>query len=1071
MQMLQGWQKPKSLVTAVLARRITAGVVLACLVAVFVCMVRAPYQRPTCTIAVLAPKDVVRPVASFLTATASSLSPSKPLASEAMACDLAHLLCQANGRAVEQSARLGMPQALITLEGPQLKHQSQTLLSTARRNWNAQSTLVLYVSGVLSIENKQPAICDREHEATHGGGELLLLPLVENLQQIECGQILLCLDLVPPNHAAPSVLAAPLIVDQLNELLEQALSKHSRRAQLAVVVHLNSVAQVIERDRNASPLASALARALRESADDGYFDLNRIKEVLSKVSTDTPATSEPLWLTSLNWPTSSQAIRLPQARHTTPSSVDPADPAIADPSTTGKPARALSLDMDIDDQLSDAELWKLGDLALAALTRVEPVTSAQRPPVWLPMPQELSYCQRHPFLVASIEHRWQLLTAARHLSSSPLDANDVRNVVRAMVDLAKGGPQPIQQVAGSLTTAHPPVDLRFDPSQSLLVNAILVGLDGAQREVASQSLKTLCRLTRAIDHSPGQVEFLKEIDQLVTGELSPPLEVTRCRGLCNLRLPWPTLQRLLRLELLTLRSRVDLFGDAPQAVALLDEADALSSQIRAKISLTVDRQLNAQSKLKPNSSPDFAQLEATGVVSDIELDAMTERAQKLTRAAIDHMTAQSLASWSRRDALRHTLLHHAWTRQSGTVHHATQQALAEFSRSWQQLVGNREPRQQSSTPSEPTSEVISLILKSQRLLQDGNAPRRQQIEALLQLNRRVIAVAETLSASLPSPRTAATTTRDSAVEAAALRFFLHLVSSDRTLPAYAWVEERLQQIVEQNIEQAHRQLQDATSLQQSEVEQWLTVWDRLASSLRDQGIPIANQRSAASTLSIQVPAHLDLQGKSSCLVPCTIRYEPSLNSLPQVTTKYDEQALSVQLRERGSPDGLDASQRHLLVSVQRIADRPVKEPIVLLVSHGRTQRRAVIQLQTARPPLVDVLLNSQAGITAIEPGDAIDDKCLLHPNRAQALVFQLRSRQDETLNGQTQVWAAMAPLDDVPSGSITFEAADDWLKSHSGLVPLGQSEDLRLDPETTQRVVLKPLPTIPELKQTPLGLH
>lgn len=1068
MQTLQGWQKSNHRVTPAHVKRVGAIAILVCLLTGFAVLLRSPYERPGLQIAIVAP-GAVPAVAQASKTGSNALAPASVESDnwQALDRDVAGMLCYASGQRLLQIIDEKLPLSCLKrpVDAP-LNQQAEWLSAELTKSLRPHSTLVVYVAGVLSIENNQPAVCCHTHAASHGGGELLLLPMLESLKKTKCKQILLCIDLVTPSNASLAVMTTPLMIDELTESLERSLASYHASTPMAVCIDASSPDQVVRTGRTATPLATALMASVQAEVDVGNFNLHRLKARLVSGTTNQASLPDSIWLTSNHWPATSDTIRLPTVHTKTPEPTSAlAAESISETSTTPTSStQTISPENANVDQLSVEQLWQVGKQAIDRLDRVDGSSDDQPAAAWLPLPARLSYRQRHPFTSAWLEHLWNDLSASRQLSVVEPSSDTLRGFVKYLHSLSPGQRLPEGPSTQNIVTRSPWQDVHLRTTNSLLINATLGRLGIVDSAAGASAQQMLGQLTRAIDQAKSSQECKALIQKLYQNE-SASVESEQCLALCDSGLGWSTLQRVLRLQLVSFRAHLDLFQNHPEVQSLLQDADECSRQVRQELDLRPDSHL------------------------DSELDLLVERGLGLYHAALARMTTMERSIHQRNRLISDSLDAHAWTNVTSISSKETQKSLQSFAQQWKSLPGQFN-----------IAAVEEQCQQAQRLLRDSNAERSKQMDSIRQLNRSVLAAAESRVTELTSLKNSGLLQTDGTFEAGALRLFLNLVSSQRThsapawtashsastLPSSSWLAEKLEQLVEANAEYVLREMQGATALEMADLQRRLTIWDRIAGELVSQGILVTTRSSRDQSLMVDAPVRIDVQRNAFAALPCAIKYETAAAMPPQLKAEYDEQSLDVRLGNEslhsgatvdlpsnGLMDDGDAnkalSTSKVVLTVKRNTGRTVTEPIILLVSQGDAQRRAVVHLTTPQPTMVDVQL-----VASDSPNDLTQESqprasCILWPNRQQPIGLQLTNQKLSTLQTSVQVWGTEVLLTDWPVGTVTEASGQQWLHGHPGLVPLAQAPDVVIDARSQQRITLVPSAVGPDFKKSPLS--
>lgn len=661
MNTLKGWQSTRNQRNLARAQRLGLAVVIACLLIAFTWLLRAPFHRGDLQVILLSPNVSSLNSAGNVQSVDSSDS------------DLAGLLCQVSGAAIADAIGQSLPYSLLELDGRSLQQQVHSLEFCVSKNLKKQSTVLVYLNGVLSLENGQPALCSSGHGATHGGGEIDILPLVELLQHASCHQVLLCIDIVPPNHTGPAIIAAPLIGEQLAESIERSLSQHAGRTPLAVCICMPTCGQTLAAGQFTTALAAAICESIEQEVAASHFNLHRFKDFLAHTmtaSTSADRSAQPIWLTSIHWPITSTAIPF-------------TEPIVAEPKTITEPvdSREPAMERPSHSRRDD-------ESQLAA--------SAQRIR-WLQLPARLSRAQQHPFTTALQTYRMRELAAAGQLRPAASSEKAFRIASQS--------------------------DQTIDATNSLLLNVALGQTGRLSEAECQQSLELLRQLILAMDQAADSKQLLDTIQKLSTSSSIRYLELGRCQEICSSladALDWNTLQRLLRLELLALRSHADLFQDDPSSQRWLRQADIGLNEIRTSI------------------------LSAAASLEDLELVSQIDRTIGLYGAAIDCMTRATDNSLRQHEAIVQSLCNHEWTQVQSLSSQSACQALERFEQAWQQTL--------ESAQAPPSMVLKEQFDSTRRVLADAGMPTGKQIESVLQLDHVVTAALESyLVATANSP--------------------------------------------------------------------------------------------------------------------------------------------------------------------------------------------------------------------------------------------------------------------------------------------------------------------------------
>ena len=90
-------------------------------------------------------------------------------------------------------------------------------------NVHRNSTLLVYISGILSIDGGEPGLCEHSLDAIHGGSKIDILATVRHLQEFRCRQVFLCVDATAPICNQLESVTTNLVWEDFRDRIEKQL--------------------------------------------------------------------------------------------------------------------------------------------------------------------------------------------------------------------------------------------------------------------------------------------------------------------------------------------------------------------------------------------------------------------------------------------------------------------------------------------------------------------------------------------------------------------------------------------------------------------------------------------------------------------------------------------------------------------------------------------------------------------------------------------------------------------------------------------------------------------------------
>lgn len=477
--------------------------------------------------------------------------------------DLPLLLSVANAKQVE-NAILGMhaPMLLRQNDRKSFALSLQQIEANVPLRVKRHSTLVVYVAGVLSVDNSEPSLCDNSRDAVHSGITMEPIRLIHMLQGLRCHRVLLCIDAATPISKGPSQVASSVAWKNLCTKVEKQLLKGGN-SPIAVQLGLNTIGST-RPACNISPLASKLASYFSLDIPSVGRNLFDLQQLLSASDSPDPKRGylslNSRWLVSADWPMESVASQLPALLNTR--AKDNATTSSGPVTTSLTTASTLSINEADETEFaatiasaSTQELFSICDSIFAKWRRSKNPTG----PLPLSIPPRLARQHSHRFAFHNMLTGYTKLRSATLLVPSSVDNLQIRRFTESLECLDRDRPVP----------NHFPLWIRRLPetfpiaintlSQSLIVNAMLESLGHLQYPVDYSGDSVLQELSKqvmgnAVGSAADLAAWIKQLPDASHGYL----EVEWAKEvLSHADVPWELQKAFIQAKMLATRLACD----------------------------------------------------------------------------------------------------------------------------------------------------------------------------------------------------------------------------------------------------------------------------------------------------------------------------------------------------------------------------------------------------------------------------------------------------------------------------------------------------------------------------------
>ncbi|MFO0921552.1 MAG: hypothetical protein U0905_03585 [Pirellulales bacterium] len=420
------------------------------------------------------------------------------------------------------------------------------------RAFSRASTLVVYVCGVLAIDDASPALCETSRDAMHQGPRLHMLSLLEQLDQTRCKRIVLYVDAVAPHSSGPSGIAVPWIVEEFQEALERKLVQLKGTA---ISVRMAFHDESIPKSSLHSASADWLRRCIEKLQLKRQLDLHEFQWIpQGTISTSSPereSSSNFLVLSSPHWEPPQGIVRL--GRLPTTESSEPMEPT--------KPSKAAG-DQDHLELVEQGTTQEVLSIFCTILERwkQKPQRDAL-PALYLDAPMALR--DRCPVAMEALENHYVDWRQSFENGDAVRDDRPLRRLVASMLKLEDG------------TTIDPQLSPWQHDALKCLRPRSLPSVQSWTAEAVLQSYRVLplmphpapvplADFLQHLDGSPNPVDFQAYLHSMENANTTSEEIQWASQILSTRRLEWSLQRELIRNRLLSSRCacRIRLSGNS-----------------------------------------------------------------------------------------------------------------------------------------------------------------------------------------------------------------------------------------------------------------------------------------------------------------------------------------------------------------------------------------------------------------------------------------------------------------------------------------------------------------------------
>ncbi len=938
-------------------------------------VLRRPFARPELQVLILGP-----------------IKPGRVDLDNILSVDLPHRLARANSDYVlNRITELQVPIALKTSSESSLSRVGKELEAVLTPQVHSGATLMVYVSGVLSVGRLEPSLSDTTRDAVSLGGSMDIVQLIDSLQKTRCKHVLLCIDAVMPSADLDGQITASFAWETFTSEIERKVTQ-TDGTPIAIQLALSWIDHRSEKVTN-SKLARCFASVFDDQLQNNRSTLSAIQNLLSQSEIDQSTEHEVLHtaenVVSANWPLESDFYYFPTLR----SKITSANP---EPLNRGLALQAR--DAKFAECKSTFESWHTPNKSNSP-------AQLRFPP---PIPMQLI----NPYTYNVLKEACQTLQTVNRLAPGDIDDSEVQrlaNCVQAF-DQRTVLPNTAPDWIKSLPSSHDKAARK--PGPSLVSNALLADLGMVRQNKEDGEGAYLIELAEMTsDNSASSRPALVAWLQQLPDSAKSFAEVQWCSTvLAQSNISWDSMRRFIQSQLLATRIASDplaatackqqlLSGDSHRVLAirtLLDRSQPdwaeVSDRLIRSALLDYQRCLEAL---------ETANLQLHSYQSNFDATSQKDTIQILDRA--DRISAMVMFGQRWADALQpwNTKLAQKWT--DGVAKLKLQYLVAE-----------------SST--------------------------ELQFELIVAFDRFVHSQMEALDQWLKS--NAATIPKDS-------QFWVFLTQSWRTNTEHLShllksSSDTLGTTVQLNLDRILREQYGATneeSIQLNELKHW---WLALTDGSNRPGDVIEQ-----ANLAIESDSEFDLIAQPTIDTNITVRSSRADLQPTELQAKFDERTVELAFNgstvANGQPlvvapqaqfaNRANTTATKVALTVRRRSSEVPKQPIVLVATRSGEQRRALIQLNASFDPLVELnVINKSLDLPFQQ---AIPASAQL-PNQSNTLSIQLRNLQRFAAKYTVTLYALAENHIIPPAGAIPADDAKKWLASIGSPVALALGNPIEL---------------------------
>ncbi len=221
--------------------------------------------------------------------------------------DLANLLSHASGQELKKVATALGIHFSKPGSGSALEKMTIDWSNEVNRSLHSETTLVVYLTGVLSMHADKVALCESSRDALYDGRSVPVVQVLDRLRQVACKRIILYVDALCPMDNGSQNIRGSLVMDELEDRLEQELTKPSQ-SPIAVFASLCVAGEQLP----SGEAESRIAKHLKEIFTSEKF---QVADLLREESQSLARSNElSHWLVTPDWRQPTEILRMPKSR-------------------------------------------------------------------------------------------------------------------------------------------------------------------------------------------------------------------------------------------------------------------------------------------------------------------------------------------------------------------------------------------------------------------------------------------------------------------------------------------------------------------------------------------------------------------------------------------------------------------------------------------------------------------------------------------------------------------------------------------------------------------------------------
>jgi hypothetical protein len=1012
--------------------KVGLGVLLIASLGIFVGFLARTTEKDAAQVLVLAPTaDSVRPIDdSFL----------KEL-------DVPALMAASRAEWFEQAMREGSPRSMV----------SRVSISNLRRSWeefrsslihkrHRQQTLVVYVSGILSVSQQEPSLCDNSPQAIGADAVLSIRKLLELLQQTQHRQVLLCLE-VHVSQSATANATSAIAWKHLVECIETQLVQDSCKP-IAVNFHLRSAV-----DRSSASEAVRFAEELRNQLSVNRDAIQAVRiayDQTTELSQDSELASD--WMVSATWPIDSNLDLVPGRESQGNKIRLISTPLVSDSGVTEVATQAASAseqkssvgvasvrNMEPDvragwikgaslDQLLEWTGQTLHDWRTRRTTPSIPLVS---------LPQAASFQDRNPLVYQSLREIQSRLDWLQQWSPASLNISAVRIYASVVlsVDSKRRGLADTSGLFQSLPVAT--ATAIDSPTDSLVANVTLNLLGILEYDDSERDTQALSELMALLVYGQSDVEtkawLEKQRKERDLGcELAYASSILSQPGV-----PWSLARSLILARVLSERIAVDPLTDEWCRDAL-QQADSLR--------LKAERGCRDQF--------------AAGWIDKAESEL--REAHELFHESLDRLERVRSQSDSYAHLARRATAFGAQTREAflGPPFASSDEIDMELSGASDRLFSLIAPWNRPLA----CQWVDTIAIQKSKLLEASNSTKefgpavrqfeQSQQEMIERLQHWVLKDAPSIPKQSP---------------------FWEFVQSIWTMPfsdlvtRVARSEETLSKVLKTKVTQVNSEFVGSNSVECNVIKARLAHWSTLHS--RYQPSHIAH---SIPDLEWICDPTLRLTLQASTMINPMLRTS-DLKQPIRLSVEFDEEDIDVRWDQHSLRSGnewqISAPQRSMLAvpfSVHKKREWTKSKSIRLTAKQGDAAQRVLVGLQDSQAPIAKLQWNNRSLVqknrTTDRGGGGQSDlhTSTLIANQSNELELRVTNLTGDVSNLTCTLYVLPTPTQTIPTGGISQAEAKQWKESFAGLTLVGIANPIVVDPGQSAPLIFPAKPWLPD---------